>query len=77
MRHDSITEILTTIRQYNTSIINHTFSKDGICSICVRCIPSTSTLELTYLEEQRIVLQDSVAEAVKLVEQQINSAHSI
>ncbi|MGH2317712.1 hypothetical protein ACRC6Q_08070 [Planococcus sp. SE5232] len=76
MKLESITEILTTIRQYNTAIIIHTFSKDGIYLIRARCIPSTSTIELTFLIEQRVELFDSIAEAVKIVELQVNSPHN-
>ena len=76
MKLESITDILTTISQYNNATIIHTFSKDGTSLIRARCIPSTSTLELTFLAEQRVELFDSLAEAVKIVELQINSTHN-
>lgn len=72
MSSDRINEILSTMRQYNTAKITHTFSKDGISLIRARCVPSTSILELTFLEEQRVELYDSIVEAVKTVEIQIN-----
>ncbi|MDQ0427495.1 hypothetical protein QOZ98_000320 [Planomicrobium stackebrandtii] len=52
MSSDRINEILSTMRQYHTAKIPHTFSKEGICLMRARCTPSTSTLKLTFLEEQ-------------------------
>ncbi len=75
MSPESIKDILTTICQYNTAKITHTFSKDGVCLICARCIPATSTLELTFLEDQKVELYSSIAEAVKIIELQVNSSH--
>lgn len=72
MSPERINEILSTMRQYNTAKINHTFSKDGIGLIRARCVPSTSILELTFLVEQKVELFDSLAEAVKAVEIQVN-----
>lgn len=72
MSVERINEILSTMRQYNTAKITHTFSKNGISLIHARCLPSTSTLELTFLTEQRVELYDSINEAVKTVEIQVN-----
>ncbi len=68
MSSDRINEILSTMRQYHTAKITSTFSKEGNSLMRAVCIPSTSTLELTFLEERRIELYDCLAEAVKTVE---------
>lgn len=76
MSSESIKELLVTILEYNTVKITHTFSKNEIEIIQARCIPSTSTLELTFLQEQRVMLCECITEAVKIIEQQTNSIHS-
>lgn len=73
MKSESIKTLLTTVVDYNTVKITQIFTREGIDWIKVRCIPSTHTLELTYLLEQRIELYKSVSEATFVIAQQIQS----
>lgn len=77
MKLESIENLLTTVCEYNTVKITQVFTRDDIDWISVRCIPSTRTLELTYIQEQRIELYESVHEAAKIVQQQITSPAAV
>ncbi|MFD1863519.1 hypothetical protein [Planococcus chinensis] len=74
MKLESIETLLTTVCEYNTVRITQVFTRGPIDWISVRCIPSTSTLELTYLQEQKIELHDSVKEAAETILRQIQPA---
>ncbi|PSL40972.1 hypothetical protein B0H99_103104 [Planomicrobium soli] len=73
MSSESIKALLETICQYNTARITQTFSKDDMDVIHVRCLPGTSTLELTFIENEQIEHYDSINEATKVIEKAINS----
>ncbi|MGI2327145.1 hypothetical protein [Planococcus sp. YIM B11945] len=73
MKYENIKELLATICQYNTVRITQTFTKENADWITVICIPNTSTLELTFNQTQEVRQFNSVEEAAKLIESQINS----
>lgn len=77
MKLESIESLLTTVCEYNTVKITQVFTRDSIDWVSVRCVPSTRTLELTYLQEQRIELYESVAEAAQVIQQEISSAAAV
>ncbi|WKA56649.1 hypothetical protein [Planococcus shixiaomingii] len=74
MTIESIKNLLTTICQYNTVRITQTFTKDEVDWIQVRCVPNTSTLELTYLQTETIEKYDSVEEAANIIEKSISAS---
>lgn len=73
MELEHIKELLDTVCEYNTVNITQIFSKDDIEWISVRCIPSTCTLEFTYLQEDKTELYDSVPEAANVILKQTQS----
>lgn len=73
MEIESIKELLTTVRNFNTVNIDQVFSKDDTDWIRVRSVPSTSTLELTFLQDQRVEHYESIAEAADVIHMHINS----
>lgn len=73
MELKSIELLLTTVCEYNTVRITQVFTRGETDWISVRCIPSTCTLELTYLHDQKIELYDSVLEAAETILQEIDS----
>lgn len=73
MKLESIEALLSTVCEYNTVRITQVFTRDEVDWISVRCLPSTCTLELTYLQEQRTELYDSVPEAAIVILQHTHS----
>lgn len=73
MKLESIERLLSTVCEYNTVRITQVFTRDKVDWISVRCIPSTCTLELTYLQEQKTELYESVSEAADVIMQQTHS----
>jgi hypothetical protein len=69
---ESIELLLATVCEYNTARITQVFTRSDEDWISVRCLPSTCTLELTYLHEQKIELYDSVSEAAQVIRQEID-----
>ncbi|TWT09285.1 hypothetical protein [Planomicrobium sp. CPCC 101079] len=73
MTNESIKALLVTICQYNTVRITQTFSRDDMDWIQVKCVPNTSVLELTYLENQTIEHYESIDEAADVIEKSLYS----
>lgn len=77
MSFDNIHTLLTTVCEYNTVRIIQVFSKQDTDWIRVRCLPSTSTLELTFLDGSfRVLLLESVEEATQVIHQALQSTQS-
>ncbi|WP_203334816.1 hypothetical protein [Planococcus beigongshangi] len=72
MKKNHISDLLSTICQYNNVRITQTFTQEGNDLISVRCVPDTTTLELTFLETGEIALYNSVEEAAAFIDKHIN-----
>lgn len=72
MKKNHISDLLSTICQYNNVSITQTFTQDGNDLFSVRCVPNTTTLELTFLENGKIEHYESIEEAVAFIDKHIN-----
>ncbi len=72
MKKNHISDLLSTICQYNNVRIIQTFTLENKDLISVRCIPNTTTLELTFLETEAVELYNSVEEAAAVIDEHIN-----
>ena len=72
MKKNHVVDLLSTICQYNNVRITQIFTLEGKDFISVRCVPNTTTLELTFLETSEIELYNSVEEAADIVDSHIN-----
>lgn len=73
MQIDHISNLLSTICQYNNVRITQTFTLENKDLILARCVPNTTTLELTFLETSTVEYYDSVEEAAAAVDTHLNS----
>lgn len=72
MKINHISDLLSTICQYNYVHITQTFTLDDKDFIIARCITNTLTLELTLLETLAVELCNSVEEAAAVIEMHLN-----
>ncbi|MFD1863518.1 hypothetical protein [Planococcus chinensis] len=71
MKLQSIEKLLETVCRFNYVKITQVFTRQDIDWVSVRCVPSTSTLELTYLTTGEVECFASVAEAAHAVHEQL------
>lgn len=72
MKINHISDLLSTICQYNNVRITQTFSYEGKDIIIARCVPNTTTIELTFLETSAVEHFNSVEEAAVVIDLQLN-----
>lgn len=71
MKLQSIETLLETVSRFNFVKITQVFTREGTDWISVRCVPGTSTLELTFLTTGKIECFTSVSEAAQTISQQL------
>lgn len=73
MKLQSIETLLETVSRFNFVKITQVFTREGTDWISVRCVPGTSTLELTFLTTGKIQCFTSVSEAAQTISQQLQA----
>lgn len=71
MKLQSIENLLETVCKFNFVKITQVFTKQEMDWVSVRCVPTTSTLELTYLNTGKVELFSNAKEAAKAIDQQL------
>ncbi|QHJ69207.1 hypothetical protein [Planococcus halotolerans] len=77
MKINHISDLLSTISQYNNVRITQTFTSETKDLIIVRCIPNTTILELTFLETSTVVCYKTVEEAAGVIDFHLNNSKVI
>ena len=72
MKINHISQLLSTICQYNNVRITQTFTLEGKDIITARCVPNTTVLELSFLETDTIERFNSIEEAAAVVDMQLS-----
>lgn len=72
MKINHISQLLSTICQYNNVRITQTFTLEGQDIITARCVPNTTVLELSFLETDTIERFNSIEEAAAVVDMQLS-----
>lgn len=72
MKINHISQLLSTICQYNNVRITQTFTLEGKDIITARCVPNTTVLELSFLETGTIERFNSIEEAAAVVDMQLS-----
>lgn len=67
MKYDSVKVFLETMCEYNTVKINQVFTAEDGKSLSVRCLPNTTTFEITHSITQEIVQNDSTEETAQYI----------
>ncbi|ETP68015.1 hypothetical protein AC739_17860 [Planococcus glaciei] len=67
MKYDSVKVFLETMCEYNTVKINQVFTAEDGQSLSVRCLPNTTTFEITHSFTQEIVQNDSTEETAQYI----------
>lgn len=72
-----IKNLLSTICQFNNVRITQTFTSEDRDLIVVRCVPNTTTLELTFLETSTVEQYNSVDAAAAVIYKHLKHQPSI
>ena len=72
MKLSHISELLSTICQYNNVRITQTFTLDSKDLILASCVPNTNTLELTFLETSKVEFFNTIEEAAAVIDLHLN-----
>lgn len=67
-----ISDLLSTISQYNNVRITQTFTLEGKDIIIARCVPNTTTIELTFLDTSAVEHFNSIEEAAVVIDLHLN-----
>lgn len=62
MKFHSVKVLLETMCEYNTVKINHTFTTETGESLSVRCLPGTTTFEISQSSTNEVIQNDSIEE---------------
>lgn len=77
MKINHISDLLSTICQYNNVRITQTFTLENKDLIIVRCVPNTTILELIFVETSTVERYDSVEEAAAVIDSRLNSKNTL
>ncbi|RLQ91211.1 hypothetical protein [Planomicrobium sp. Y74] len=72
MKINHISDLLSTICQYNNVRITQTFTLETQDLIIARCVPNTTILELTFLETSTVEHYTTIEEAAVVIDLQLN-----
>lgn len=77
MKIKHISDLLSTISQYNNVRITQTFTSQTKDLIIVRCVPNTTILELTFLETSTVERYTTIEEAAVVIELRLTKSKVI
>lgn len=77
MKINHISDLLSTICQYNNVRITQTFTFENKDLIIARCVPNTTVLELTFLETSVVERYSTIEEAAVVIDLQLNQSKVI
>ncbi|HSI67254.1 MAG TPA: hypothetical protein VK947_07550 [Planococcus sp. (in: firmicutes)] len=77
MKINHISELLSTICQYNNVRITQTFTLDSQDLILASCVPNTNTLELTFLETSEVEFFNTIEEAAAVIDMHLNRSKAL
>ncbi|WKA59286.1 hypothetical protein QWY16_03795 [Planococcus shenhongbingii] len=67
MKVDHVKVFLKTMVEFNTSKISQGFTTEDGHSLSIRCLPGTTTFELTNSQTQEVVQNDSIDETAQYI----------
>lgn len=67
MKYNSVMVFLETMCEYNTVKINQVFSAEDGHSLSVRCLPGTTTFEISDSRTLELIQSDSVEQTAKYI----------
>lgn len=67
MKYDSVKVFLETMCEYNTVKINQVFTAPDGQSLSVRCLPGTTTFEITNAGTQKVIQNKSLENTAEYI----------
>ncbi|MDN7247185.1 hypothetical protein QWY16_11015 [Planococcus shenhongbingii] len=67
MKYNSIKVFLETMSEYNTVNINQVFTTEDGQSLSVRCLPGTTTFEISNAQTQVVIQSDTLEKTAEYI----------